>query len=114
VNWAHLVAYFFGGVILANSIPHIVSGQMGRPFQSPFAKPPGEGLSSSRVNVIWGSFNLAVAYALLGLVGSFDLHNFAHLGAAALGGFLMSLMLAGHFGQFHGGNAPTAGDPRAP
>lgn len=28
---------------------------MGRPFQTPFASPSGKGLSSSRVNVVWGS-----------------------------------------------------------
>jgi hypothetical protein len=111
MNWAHLVAYFFGGVFLANSIPHVVSGQMGRPFQSPFAKPPGKGLSSSRVNVLWGTFNLAVAYALLCEVGTFDLRNLGHVGALGGGGLLMSLLLARHFGQFHGGNDPTAGQP---
>ena len=104
MNIAHLVSYFFGGIFLANAIPHLVSGQMGRPFQSPFASPPGKGLSSSRVNVLWGSFNLAVAYGLLCRVGDFDLHNLAHLGTAALGGFLISMHAAHHFGQFHGGN----------
>ena len=39
MNLANYIAYFFGGVFLANAIPHIVSGMMGRPFQSPFAKP---------------------------------------------------------------------------
>ena len=104
--WTHLVSYFFGGVFLANGIPHLVSGQMGRPFQSPFAKPPGEGLSSSRVNVLWGSGNLAAAYWLLCRVGTFDLRNLAHVGAAAMGGLLISIQLASHFGRFHGGNDP--------
>jgi hypothetical protein len=99
-----LVAYFFGGIFLANAIPHLVSGQLGRPFQTPFAKPPGEGLSSSRVNVLWGSLNLAVAYGLLCQVGQFDLRNLAHVGAAGLGALLISLFAAGHFGRFHGGN----------
>ena len=40
--WYHYIAYFFGGAFLANAIPHFVSGVMGHPFQSPFAKPPGE------------------------------------------------------------------------
>jgi hypothetical protein len=31
---------------LTNAVPHFVSGVMGYPFQSPFANPPGEGLSS--------------------------------------------------------------------
>ena len=41
--WLPLLSYFFGGAFLANAIPHVVSGMMGRPFQSPFAKPPGQG-----------------------------------------------------------------------
>ena len=43
--WFHYVSYFFAGALLTNAIPHFVSGVMGRPFQSPFAKPPGQGLS---------------------------------------------------------------------
>lgn len=106
MTWFHWVAYFFGGAFLANSVPHLVSGQMGRPFQSPFAKPPGEGLSSSRVNVLWGTFNLALAYGLLCQVGHFDIRNLPDVIAAAAGGLLISIFSAGHFGQFHGGNEP--------
>ena len=106
MNWIHIVSYFFGGVFLANAMPHLVSGQMGRPFQSPFARPPGEGLSSSRVNVLWGSFNLVVAYGLFFRVGVFDVRNLAHAGAAAAGGLLISIGLASHFGRFNGGHDP--------
>ncbi len=108
MNWQHDLAYFFGGVFLANTMPHLISGQMGRPFQSPFAKPPGEGFSSSTVNVLWGFFNLIVAYLLLCRVGAFDLHAWDNVGAAALGGFLISVFAARRFGRFNGGNAPTA------
>ena len=104
--WPHLLSYFFGGVFLANAIPHGVSGLMGRPFQSPVAKPPGEGLSSSRLNVLWGGFNVAVAYGLIFQVGTFDVRNVAHAGAAGLGALLLSVPLAGHFGRFHGVNDP--------
>jgi hypothetical protein len=38
--WSFYVSYFFGGTFLVNSIPHFVSGLMGRAFQTPFAKPP--------------------------------------------------------------------------
>ena len=106
MNWIPTVSYFFGGLFLANGMPHLVSGQMGRPFQSPFAKPPGEGLSSSRVNVLWGSLNLALAYWFLFRLGSFDVRKLAHAGAAAAGGLLISIFLASHFGRFHGGNDP--------
>jgi len=62
MRWYQYVAYFFGGAFLANAVPHLVNGISGRPFQSPFASPPGQGLSSSTVNVLWGLFNLAVGY----------------------------------------------------
>ena len=106
MNWLHLVSYFFGGMFMANAIPHFVSGVMGRPFQSPFAKPPGEGLSSSTVNVLWGFFNAVVSYLLVVRVGIFDLRSISDVLALAVGVLLISLFSARHFGQFHGGNSP--------
>ncbi|MEA2919090.1 MAG: hypothetical protein QOJ15_11171, partial [Bradyrhizobium sp.] len=44
MTWLYDLSYLFGGAFLTNAIPHFVSGVMGRPFQSPFASPPGEGL----------------------------------------------------------------------
>jgi hypothetical protein len=102
----HYVSYFFGGVFLANAIPHFVSGMMGRPFQSPFAKPPGVGLSSSTVNVLWGAFNIVVGYLLVCQVGDFDLHNPIHVLVSGLGVLLIAVMSARGFGRFHGGNSP--------
>ncbi len=104
--WFDYLSYFFGGAFLANAIPHFVSGVMGRPFQSPFAKPPGEGLSSSTVNVLWGSLNIAIGYLLICRVGDFDPRNPAQIAAAGLGALLMGLFLARSFGRFHGGNDP--------
>lgn len=106
MNWLHLVSYFFGGIFLANAVPHFVSGTMGRPFQSPFAKPPGQGLSSSTVNVLWGSFNVIVGYMLVLRVGRFDLRSTTDFLVLAIGAVLMSFFTARHFGQFHGGNTP--------
>jgi hypothetical protein len=102
----HLVSYFFGGIFLGNFVPHFVSGMMGRPFQSPFAKPPGEGLSSSTVNVLWGFFNAVVGYLLVVRVGDFDLRSTSDVLALAAGALLISLCMAKHFGRFHGGNSP--------
>ena len=73
MEWLHLASYFFGGAFLANSVPHFVCGVMGKAFQSPFAKPPGQGLSSSTVNVLWGFFNIVVGYMLVCRVGDFGL-----------------------------------------
>jgi hypothetical protein len=102
--WGHYVSYFFGGMFLTNAVPHWVSGLMGRPFQSPFAKPPGEGLSSSTVNVLWGFFNLILGYVLLLRVGDFDVRSSEHVVAAGAGALVLSLVTARMFGRFHGGN----------
>src|ERR1700722_6965153 len=106
MNWLHLLSYFFGGLVLANVIPHLVNGMQGRPFQTPFAKPPGEGLSSSTVNVLWGFFNAVVGYLLVLRVGSFDLRSAPDVLALGVGALLIGLHSARHFGRFHGGNAP--------
>jgi hypothetical protein len=106
MNWLYLLSYFFGGVFLANAVPHFVSGMMGRPFQSPFAKPPGEGLSSSTVNVLWGFLNAVIGYVLVFRVGNFELKSTGDVLALGFGGLLISLFSARHFGRFHGGNLP--------
>src|SRR6476646_4991983 len=98
-RWYHYLAYFFGGAFLANFVPHFVNGVSGNPFQSPFASPPGEGLSSSTVNVAWGLANLFIAYLLLLRVGKLDLRRWPHFGIVAAGVVLMSLMLARAFGR---------------
>ncbi|WP_448650331.1 hypothetical protein ACSHWC_20465 [Pseudomonas fluorescens] len=104
MQWLDLLAYFFGGMFLANALPHCVSGVRGEAFQTPFAQPPGEGLSSSTVNVLWGFFNVAVGYLLICHVGDFDLKQPRDAVALGLGGLVISLYLARHFGRFHGGN----------
>ncbi|MHB8417169.1 MAG: hypothetical protein ACYDCL_03775 [Myxococcales bacterium] len=103
MRWYHDVAYFFGGAFLANALPHLGNGISGHPFQSPFASPPGEGLSSSTVNVAWGLFNLAVGYWLVCRVGSFDLRKNRNVLALGAGILAISLMGARAFGRFHGG-----------
>lgn len=106
MEWLHLVSWCFAGAFLANAVPHLVSGVMGRPFQSPFAKPPGQGLSSSTVNVLWGFLNLVAGYLLLCRVGDFDLRHTSDAVALGLGILALSLRTARHFGRFHGGNTP--------
>jgi hypothetical protein len=103
MRWYHILAYFFGGAFLANSVPHFVNGASGRAFQSPFATPPGVGLSSSTVNVLWGLLNVAIAYLLICRVGSFELRKTRHILPLAAGILVMSLMLARTFGRFYGG-----------
>jgi hypothetical protein len=108
MNWLHDLAYLFGGAFASNAVPHFASGVIGQPFQSPFAKPPGQGLSSSTVNVLWGFANFVIAYLLIAWVGSFDPRAIDQIGAVGVGVLAMGLMSARHFGRFHGGAAPTA------
>ena|ERR1700744_456618 len=111
MEWLHYVSYFFGGLFLSNAIPHFVSGTMGRPFQSPFAKPPGQGLSSSLVNVLWGAFNLFIGYLLILRVGTFNLHSTPDALAAGAGALLMAMVSAHQFGKYNGGNSAGKGKP---
>ena len=106
MSWLHLISYLFGGAVLINAVPHLVSGVSGRPFQTPFADPPGQGLSSSILNALWGFLNLVVGYLLVCQVGVFDLKNLADAAALGIGALAMALFSARHFGRFNGGAAP--------
>jgi hypothetical protein len=64
MKWYHYVACLFAGLFLANAVPHFVQGISGNGFPSPFAHPPGKGLSSPLVNVLWGLANLVIGYIL--------------------------------------------------
>ncbi len=65
MKWYHYIACFFAGAFLANMVPHFIHGISGDSFPSPFADPPGKGVSSPTVNVVWGLGNLVVGYILL-------------------------------------------------
>ena len=105
MDWS-LIAYFFGGVFLANGVPHFVNGISGRAFQTPFSRPPGKGYSSSYVNVAWGVFNWAVSYVLLLKIGIFNIEDYVHFGVFLTGVLLTGLGLAKAFGDIHGGTNP--------
>ena len=101
--WYHYLACFFGGASLANFVPHFVAGVSGHPLQSPFAKPPFRGLSSPAVNVLWGLFNLGVAYLLLVLVVDFELRRTLHVAIWAAGFAFASIGLARKLGRLRSG-----------
>lgn len=96
--WLTYVSYFFGGAFLCNAIPHFVSGVTGRSFPSPFARPPGKGLSSPLVNVAWGAFNIVVSYLLVLRVGTFGIRNTWDAVAFGAGFILMGTLAARFFG----------------
>jgi hypothetical protein len=62
--WYNYLAAFFAGAFFANVVAHFVHGISGNRFPTPFAHPPGRGLSSPTVNVIWAWVNLVVGYVL--------------------------------------------------
>lgn len=92
--WSSIAACFFGGAFLANFFPHLIAGVTGRQFPTPFAKPPFRGPSSPVVNVLYALFNLAVAYALLVVVGGFELRQIAHATVTGAGFGLASVGIA--------------------
>lgn len=96
--WYDYVACFFAGMFLANLVPHFVHGISGDPFPTPFAHPPGKGLSSPTVNVLWALFNLVVGYILyrVGRVGS---GGDAAVAAFLAGIAIISIPLSVHFQQ---------------
>ena len=98
----HYIAWFIAGGLAINTVPHLVAGLQGRAFQSPFAKPPGIGLSSPLSNVAWGFVNLAASWALFTQVGAFVLSDPLHAAIAATGGLFSGVFLALHFGRLHG------------
>ncbi len=65
MHWNNFVAAFFAGAFLANAVPHFVHGISGNRFPTPFAHPPGKGLSSPTLNVAWALLNLVAGYLLM-------------------------------------------------
>jgi hypothetical protein len=103
--WHEVAARFFGGMFLANFFPHFIAGVSGLPFYSPFATPPFRGLSPPVVNVLYALFNLAVAYALIVVVGSFELRRVVHVGISAAGFGLASVGIARSVTKLRRGSA---------
>ena len=91
--WYSYVACFFAGMILANAVPHFVHGISGDRFPSPFAKPPGKGLSSAPVNMVWALVNLVIGYVLFraGHVLNGRMARLVFFAGAALLGLLLSV-----------------------
>jgi small-conductance mechanosensitive channel len=96
MEWYLYIAGFFAGIFLANAVPHFVQGVSGNKFPSPFAKPPGNGLSSPAVNVIWALFNVVIGYLLFG-VGQVNSANIPSLVVFFLGVAAISIFSSINF-----------------
>lgn len=84
---------------MANAVPHFGSGICGRPFPTPFASPPGRGLSSPVVNVLWATLNAVVGYLLVCHLGEFHLRRIPDAAVLGTGGLAMAVNLAWVFGK---------------
>jgi hypothetical protein len=97
--WYLYLAHFFGGAFIANALPHLGAGILGRPLQSPFASPPFRGLSSPRVNVAWALSNIVFAYLLLVRVGPLELRSWPDAGICFLGFATMAFLCSRSFSR---------------
>ena len=93
MKWYHYLACFFAGLFLANAVPHYIHGISGDAFPSPFSNPPGKGLSSPTVNVLWALGNLLPGYILV-RVGKVTQNNTWSLLTLFVGVVCMSIMLS--------------------
>ena len=96
MNWYNYVACFFAGAFLANVVPHFVHGISGDRFPTPFARPPGRGLSPPTVNVVWAWVNLVIGYVLL-RAGKVSTDNYATLVVLLAGIVFISTVLSFRF-----------------
>jgi hypothetical protein len=65
MKWYQTILSFLAGCFCANVIPHFISGILGNPFPSPFANPPGKGLSAPIINILWAYFNILMGYLFI-------------------------------------------------
>jgi hypothetical protein len=98
MNWYNYLACFFAGAFLANFVPHFVHGISGDRFPTPFARPPGKGLSSPTLNVAWAFLNLLVGVALF-KVGNVSNEAYVTLVLFFLGAVAISTILSLRFAQ---------------
>ena len=96
MEWYQYLAAFFSGAFLSNAVPHFIKGVSGDKFPTPFAKPPGKGLSSATTNVVWALFNLLIAY-LVARASKIAVDNISALAVFFTGFALMSVLMASHF-----------------
>jgi hypothetical protein len=100
MNWHEYPACFLAGAFLANVVPHYVQGISGNRFPTPFANPPGKGLSSPLINTAWALLNL-VAGAILFHFGKVATGGLAALIVFFAGIAVLSLLMSVRFASKH-------------
>lgn len=93
MKWYNYIACFFAGIFLTNWVPHFIHGIDGDAFPTPFANPPGTGLSSPVVNILWALANILLGYVLF-RVGKVSVRNTWTMVVFFLGFATLSLLFA--------------------
>lgn len=93
MKWYNYIFCFFAGIFLTNWVPHFIHGIDGDKFPTPFANPPGTGLSSPVVNILWALANIIIGYLFL-RGGKVSMKNKWTVLLFFLGFALLSLMFA--------------------
>jgi len=100
MHWSTYIDSFLAGMFLANAVPHFVHGISGNRFPTPFARPPGKGLSSPTVNVLWGLLNLVIG-TILFRVGNASTADVPALAVFLAGVAVISILMSVQFGRKH-------------
>jgi len=98
MNWYNYLACFFAGAFLANFVPHFVHGISGDRFPTPFAHPPGKGLSAPPINIAWAFLNLIIGI-LLYRAGQVSLVNWVTVVLLFAGAIAISTILSIRFAE---------------
>jgi hypothetical protein len=105
MSWYNYIACLFAGMFLANVVPHLAHGISGDRFPTPFAHPPGKGLSSPTTNVVWALANLIVGYVLF-RAGKVSSGGISALAVFFVGIAVLSIWLSVLFAKLRPSNQP--------
>jgi deazaflavin-dependent oxidoreductase (nitroreductase family) len=94
-----------GAALLVNAVPHGVAGVRGEPFPSPFADPPGVGMSPPAVNLAWSAVNAVAG----GLALRRGVRTVGEAVAAVVAGVVTACVLIFHFGDVMRGGTGLRG-----
>lgn len=98
-KWYRYLSAFLGGVFIMNLVPHFINGVTGHSFPTPFADPPGEGLSTPTLNILWAAINFVIGFTFLKLA-RINRCNKWLWAAVFLGSLLMAFYLSSYFGAW--------------
>ena len=91
----NMIGWFFCGVFVVNTLPHLIHGVAGEKFPSPFDKPHGKKLSSPTLNVIWAFINLSI-FSTIFYFNQFS-YTAIHGVIMLIGAFAMAIFLSRYF-----------------